>query len=308
MADFTGEGWSIAIAVIVIVSIAACALLAWSLASRRAPVQSDGTVGSTGHVWDEDLYELNNPLPRWWLYLFYITCVFAAGYLYLYPGLGKFSGSLDWTSAGQYQQEVADAKAVHEPLFNQYLAQPVAEVAKDPRAVAMGERLYLTYCTQCHGSDARGSRSFPNLADADWLGAGDAQYIKNTISQGRVAVMPPMRAAIGGTGADVAAVANYVLSLSGASHVPELVAPGREKFVVCAACHGAKGAGNSAVGAPNLTDNIWLYGGSKSSVKAAIEQGFENRMPPFGNILGDGKVHVLAAYVMSLSQAGSSDE
>ncbi len=302
MADFIGEGWSTAIAVIVIISIAACALLAWSLASRRAPLQGDGTVESTGHVWDEDLYELNNPLPRWWLYLFYITCIFAAVYLALYPGLGRFEGTLNWSSAGQYQQEVADARAVHEPLFDRYLAIAADEVAKDSEAVAMGERLYLTYCTQCHGSDARGSRTFPNLADGDWLGAGNAQYIKTTISQGRVAMMPPMRAAIGGTDADVAAVANYVLSLSGASHVPDLVEPGREKFAACAACHGAQGEGNGAVGAPNLADSIWLHGGSKAAVKAAINQGIENRMPPFGEILGEGKVHVLAAYILSLSQ------
>ena len=308
MADFTSDWWSIAIAVVVIVSILACALLAWSLASRRAPVLDDGSVESTGHVWDEDLVELNNPLPRWWLYLFYLTCVFAALYLYLYPGLGKFSGSLDWTSAGQYQQEVADARAVHEPLFNQFLAKDVEDIAKDEQVVAMGERLYLTYCSQCHGSDARGSKSFPNLTDGDWLGTGDPQYIKTTITDGRNGVMPAMRAAIGGTDDDVAAVANYVLSLSGASHVASLVEAGEAKYAICAACHGAQGEGNPSIGSPNLSDDIWLHGGSKASVKAAINKGFDNRMPAFGEILGEGKVHVLSAYIWSLSNTGTDKD
>ena len=307
MADFFNSGWSTFITVSTVISIIACWLLAWSLASRAAPTAADGSTQSTGHVWDEDLEELNNPLPRWWLYLFYITCIFSAGYLVLYPGLGSFEGSLKWTSTNQYDREVEQARAVYEPLFEQYLGQDITEVASNADAVDMGERLYLTYCTQCHGSDARGGRSFPNLADNDWLGAGDPAYIKTTIVNGRRALMPAMLPAIGGTDADLDAVANYVLSLSDSDHDAELAVIGKTKFATCAACHGANGEGNPVIGAPDLTDDTWLYGGSIKSIQAAIKDGLNNEMPAFGELLGEGKAHVLAAYIWSLSSSGSTD-
>ncbi|MCL4166684.1 UNVERIFIED_CONTAM: hypothetical protein GTU68_030677, partial [Idotea baltica] len=172
MADFLSSGWDVFITLTVIVSVIACVLLAWAMASGSTPLKDNGEVDSTGHVWDEDLQELNNPLPRWWLYLFYITCVFAAVYLLLYPGLGSFRGTLGWSSHGQYDQEITSASAKYDPLFEQHLETDIALLSKQPEVIAMGERLFLTYCTQCHGSDARGSRSFPNLADNDWLGAG----------------------------------------------------------------------------------------------------------------------------------------
>lgn len=303
MADFVSAGWGWFIAGVTGVSILACALLAWSLASRTAPTTESGGVESTGHVWDEDLVELNNPLPRWWLYLFYITCVFGALYLLLYPGLGSFRGTLSWSSVGQYEAEVADANARYEPLYEAYLAQPIAQVAAQPDAQAMGERLFLTYCAQCHGSDARGSRSFPNLADNDWLGSGDENYILATIKNGRQANMPAMAAALGGTDEAVTEVAHYVASLSDSQHDEALAAAGQARFPVCGGCHGMQGEGNAAIGAPNLRDDIWLYGGSIDSIKQAITQGRVNRMPAFGALLGDGKSHVLAAYVWGLSQS-----
>lgn len=303
MADFLHSGWGVFITVVVVVSIAACLLLAWSLAGFRAPTKPDGTVESTGHVWDDDLQELNNPLPRWWLYLFYLTCVFGVLYLFLYPGLGRYDGSLKWSAASQYRQEMQLARETYDPLFEQYLTQSIVAVSEQPEATAMGERLFLTYCAQCHGSDARGSRSFPNLTDNDWLGEGSPEYIKQTILNGRQAIMPSMTAAVGGTALDIAAVAHYVMSLSGSDHDPAFALTGQPKFVICAACHGAAGEGNRALGAPNLTDDIWLYGGSMRSVQDAIRHGFANEMPAFGELLGDGKAHVLAAYVWSLSQA-----
>ncbi|MEE9322346.1 MAG: cytochrome-c oxidase, cbb3-type subunit III [Granulosicoccus sp.] len=306
MSDFLSGGWSTAITVITIVSIIACFLLAWSLASRHAPTAEDGSVDSTGHVWDEDLRELNNPLPRWWLYLFYITCVFGAVYLVLYPGLGSFKGTLAWSQVSQYEEEVAAAKAVYEPLFAQYQSQGIAEVAANPEAVAMGERLYLTYCTQCHGSDARGGRSFPNLTDNDWLGAGDEAYIKKTIMSGRKASMPPMAAAVGNSDETTEAMAHYVLSLSGSNHDAAKAETAAPKFAVCGACHGADGTGNAAIGAPDLTDDIWLYGGSIASVVDAIQNGRTNEMPAFGDWLGEGKAHVLAAYIWSLSHSDTA--
>lgn len=305
MADFISSGWSVFIAVSTMVSVVLCFLLAWLVSRAKTPESINGVVESTGHVWDEDLRELNNPLPRWWLYLFYLTCLFSVVYLVLYPGLGAFEGSLKWTSANQYQLEVDQVNEVAEPLFAGYLAQEIAEVATNPDAHAMGERLYLTYCSQCHGSDARGGRSFPNLSDNDWLGAGDTAYIKNTILNGRNAVMPAMAAAIGNTEADVDAVANYVLSLSDSRHDEQLAAIGKTKYVVCAGCHGMDGKGSAAVGAPNLTDDVWLYGGSVASVKHAVSNGFNNKMPAFSTLLGEGKAHVLAAYIWSLSESSS---
>lgn len=306
MADFFHSGWSLFISIVTIVSIVACFFVAWLQSRAKTPLSSNGQVQSTGHVWDEDLKELNNPLPRWWLYLFYITCIFGMAYLFLYPGLGTFNGSLKWSSAEQYNLEVAAVDEVTAPLFTTYLAQDIPEVAMNEDAVAMGERLYLTYCSQCHGSDARGARSFPNLSDNDWLGAGDPAYIKSTILNGRNAIMPAMAAAIGNTEDDVSAVANYVLSLSGSKHDAELAEIGKPKFAVCSACHGVDGAGKAMLGAPNLTDDIWLYGGSISSIKYAINNGLNNAMPAFGNLLGDGKAHVIAAYIWSLSNPSST--
>lgn len=302
MADFISNGWSVYIIAVTLISIVGCFILAFSLASSRVPnTDADGNVGTTGHVWDENLTELNHPLPRWWLYLFYITCVFAVVYLVMYPGLGSFKGMLGWSSTGQYDDEVTAMNEVVDPLFDAHLGKPIEELANDPEAVAMGQRLFLTYCVQCHGSDARGSRSFPNLADNDWLGAGTPEYVKTTILNGRTGVMTPMAAALGGEEA-VENVANYVLSLSGSDHDAAKAEAGKEKFIVCSGCHMPTGTGNPAIGAPNLTDDTWLYGGSLESVKHAINNGFNNKMPGFGELLGDAKAHVLAGYVWSLSQ------
>jgi len=300
MADFLHDGWGVFIALVVPLSIAACGWLAWSTSRVRVAREPDGSVGTTGHVWDGDLAELNNPLPRWWLYLFYLTCIFALLYLLLYPGLGRYQGLLGWSSTQQYGDEVAAMDETVAPLFAEYLGRPIADVALDPEANAMGERLFLTYCSQCHGSTAAGGRSFPNLTDDDWLGAGTPDYIKTTILNGRQALMPSMAAAIGG-GESVDDVAHYVLSLSDSVHDAEAAARGEAKFAVCAACHGANGEGLAAVGAPNLTDDVWLYGGSLDSVKHAIDNGLDNHMPGFGDLLGEGKAHVLAAWVWGLS-------
>jgi cytochrome c oxidase cbb3-type subunit 3 len=300
MADFVQSGWGIFIAAAVLISIAACFWLAWNTSRARIEVDADGQVGTTGHVWDDDLEELNNPLPRWWLYLFYMTCIFGVLYLLLYPGLGAYQGLLGWTSGNQYDSEIETAAATYDPLFEEYLSQDLVTVAANPAALEMGERLYLTYCSQCHGSTANGGRSFPNLADQDWLGSGEPEYIKTTILNGRNALMPPMGAALGGD-EGVEAVANYVLSLSDSNHDAALAEQGSARFAVCAACHGADGAGNPVIGAPNLTDDIWLYGGSIDSIKHAINNGLQNNMPAFGDLLGEGKSHVLAAYIWSLS-------
>ena len=299
MADFTSSGWSLYISIVTLVSIAFCIWLALVLARGRAP---GAQVDTTGHSWDETLEEYNNPLPRWWLWLFMITCAFALVYLVLYPGLGTWQGVLGWSQKGQYEREVARVDEVVEPLFAKYLAQDIPTVAADPQAREIGERMYLTYCVQCHGSNARGSRGFPNLTDRDWLWGGDPETIVATITGGRQGVMPALGAAVGSAD-DVQNLANYVLSLSDSGHDAARAALGKPKFTAagCIACHGADGKGNPALGAPNLTDKTWLYGGGIATIMETIDKGRSNQMPAFGEMLGKGKVHLLAAYVWGLS-------
>ena len=305
MADFFNGFWHWYIAVITVLSILGCGILLWSQSTHRVKLGLDGTPEkTTGHVWDEDLTELNTPMPRWWIVLFYLTIVFGIGYLVLYPGLGSYGGKLGWNSAGEYTAELKQARSDYGPLFAQYAGQDLKTVARDPQAHAIGERLFLTYCAQCHGSDARGSKGFPNLADSDWLHGGEPSTIKQTIMGGRVGMMPAMGAALG-SDKDIESVAHYVRNLSGLTADPIKVAFGKPKFASCAACHGAEGKGNPLLGAPNLADKIWLYGGSQETVMETIRKGRSNTMPAFGEFLGEEKVHVLAAYVWSLSNPGA---
>ena len=299
MSDFTSDFWSYYVAIITIVSIVACAVLLWTMSSSRVPGQK---VGTMGHVWDENLEEYNNPLPNWWRWLFYITIVFGLVYLVLYPGLGKFAGTFKWTSTGQYEVEQARAAERYGPLFDTFVAMDIPAVAADPRARETGQRLFLNYCAQCHASDARGSRGFPNLADNDWLYGGDPETIKATIVNGRNGIMPPLGAVLGDEG--VKETAHYVLSLSGLTHDGVLASRGKALFATnCVVCHGADGKGNPALGAPNLTDKVWLYGGGETTISETIRTGRNNKMPAWGEFLGDAKTHVLAAYVWSLSSA-----
>lgn len=297
MSDFVSGGWSFYIAIVTIVSLVACLVLLL-IASRRKVMAQDNT---TGHVWDEDLRELNNPLPRWWMGLFVITVVFAALYLAFYPGLGSHPGSLKWSSTGQLANETARAEAALKPVYARYASMQAEELIKDPQAMGIGERLYLNNCAACHGSDARGSRGFPNLTDSDWLYGGSHETIKETIVKGRIGVMPALAAALGGP-EDVRNVAQYVLSLSGSAHDSVAAGLGKPKFGTCAACHGADGKGNVALGAPNLTDKVWLHGWGEPAIVSIITAGKQNVMPAFGQRLSPEQVHVLAGYVMSLSR------
>jgi cytochrome c oxidase cbb3-type subunit 3 len=302
MSDFVDGFWSLYIAGITIVSIIGCAVLLTMQHQKRVPGQA---VGTTGHEWDEDLAEYNNALPKWWMWLFWITIVFSLVYLALYPGLGAFKGMLGWSSTGQYKAEQASADAQYGPIFAKYAAMDIGAIAKDPQAKAMGERLFLTYCSQCHGSDARGNTGYPNLTDNDWQWGGDGEAILKTILEGRNGVMPPLGAAVGGP-EGVKEVANYVLSLSGATHDAKLAEAGKAKFAVCAACHGPEAKGNPAMGAPNLTDKIWLYGGSLATISEGIEKGRNNRMPAHGEFLGPERSRVLAGYVLGLSTSAAA--
>jgi cytochrome c oxidase cbb3-type subunit 3 len=297
MSDFISSGWSIFVAAVTIVGLVACLVLL-AFASKRKVMANDNT---TGHVWDEDLRELNNPLPRWWAWLFVITVVFAAAYLTFYPGLGTNPGTFKWTSTGQWENEQEKARAAMAPLYAKFTAMPAAELAKDPQAMGIGERLFANNCAGCHGSDARGSKGFPNLTDNDWLYGGDPAKIEESISKGRNGVMPVMAGAVGSP-EDVRNVANYVLSLSGSAHNSVAAQLGKPKFVICAACHGPDGKGNQALGAPNLTDKIWLHGWGEDAVMAMVNNGKNSVMPAHEKRLNPEQIHVLAAYVWSLSQ------
>ena len=298
MSDFTSDFWSWWIITIVVGGIVFCIWLL--LANKKSTLPAGGTAEATGHVWDENLEELNNPLPRWWIIKFYITIVFGIAYLALYPGLGTFEGILGWTEKGQYEAEISAADNKYGPLYDKYMNLAIPAVAADEDAMKMGERLYVNYCAVCHGSDARGATGFPNLRDDDWLYGGTPEAIKHSLLYGRQAVMPAWAAILGDGGVDE--VANYVRQLASLSADETLAAAGKQKFETnCAACHMADGTGNIAMGAPNLTDDVWLYGGSLRAIKETLIKGRNGVMPAHKEFLGEAKIHILTAYVYSLS-------
>ncbi|MDP3322832.1 MAG: cytochrome-c oxidase, cbb3-type subunit III [Hydrogenophaga sp.] len=302
MSDFTSDFWHLYVGGLTLVSIIACLVLLWISGTTKASTHADNT---TGHVWDGDLAEMNNPLPRWWVYLFIITVVFALAYGALYPMFGKFQGALGWSSQGQHTAEVAKVEAAIAPIYAKFSGMTPEQIAGDSEAMAIGERLFMNYCAQCHGSDARGAKGFPNLTDNDWLGGGDHASIKMTITQGRVGVMPPMAAAVG-SAEDVRNVANYVLSLSASPHDSVRAAQGKEKFAACAACHGMDGKGMAVMGAPNLTDGVWLHGWGEEAIIRSINNGYNNEMPGQSALLNEAQINVLASYVWGMSNKSAN--
>jgi cytochrome c oxidase cbb3-type subunit 3 len=288
---------SIYITVIVLLNVFGCVwLILWT--SKKQPGEA-GEGDVTGHTWD-GLEEFNNPLPRWWLYMFYFTIIFGLVYFALFPGLGSWKGLLNWTELSQYEEEMAAADAKYGPIFAQYAEKDFPALMNEPEALKMGQRIYLNYCAQCHGSDARGAPGFPNLADAEWLYGGNADQIKMSVMNGRRGAMPGWQAVLQDDGVD--AVANYVVSLSDRDHDKALAAKGKEKYdMLCIACHGAEGTGNVALGAPDLTNETWLYGGSMGAIKKSIAMGRNGHMPAHKDFLGEDKVHLVSAYIFSLS-------
>ena len=287
------QGWIIVLSV---GNVLFCFWLIWWTMRKRKGEAAQGDV--TGHTWDGDLQEYNNPLPRWWLWLFYGTLAFGIIYYVLYPGL--WEGVLGWTKEDQYQAEQQAAEAKYGPIYAQYRDVPVPALADNEDAVGMGKRLYLTYCMQCHGSDARGSVGFPNLADNEWQWGGEPQAIKTSIVNGRTAVMPAWEAVIGEEGTEQ--VTAYVMQLSGRDADAAKAEAGKPIYNQnCMACHGPDGTGNPALGAPNLTDDIWLYGGSPGVIKKTVLEGRQGVMPAWQEKLSADKIHLLTAYVYSLS-------
>ena len=309
MSDFVNEFWNWYVILIVLVSIIACGVFLWSQSVHHSGNQQ--TSDTTGHVWDETLQEYNNPLPRWWMWLFYGTVVFALIYVALYPALGNFKGAFGWSTADEHRKEVEKMDAVVKPMFDKYLKMDLKTVAADKDAMEMGGRLFQTYCVQCHGVTAQGSRDkgFPNLTDKDWQWGGEPEQIVETITNGRVGMMPPYGGNPDGVGGEAGAkdVANYVRSMSGLSHNAELAVKGKAKFeTVCFVCHGQDGKGNVAMGAPNLTDKVWLYGSAEAKIIETVVQGRTNQMPAWKDFLGEAKIHLLAAYVLSLSSGAAA--
>ncbi len=319
--------WSLWIIVITVGTLLGCAvLLVWCLKDKMGV--EEGV--DMGHEYD-GIRELNNPLPKWWTYLFICTFIFAAIYLTLFPGLGNFQGVLGWQSSDQqvlsleeskasiasaqetktlvqYAKELDDADTYFGEAFKRLAynnggseLRPIPEIAEDSDALKVGQRLFLQNCSQCHGSDARGQKGFPNLTDNAWLYGGEPEAIVTTIRHGRIGQMPAWKDALGEQG--ITEVVSYALSLSGRSVNAREAEAGKAKFVVCAACHGTDGKGNPAVGAPDLTDQYWLFGDSRAAVTETVTNGRSGVMPAWIDILGEDKVQLVAAYVWSLSNS-----
>ena len=274
-------------------------LIAWSAKQGPQDVADDQVVG---HKWDGDLEEWNNPAPKWWLYLYFITIAWAIGYLIAFPGLGAWDGALGWSQEGQYEAEMQAAATRYEPIYEKFAAMDFAERSMNTDANKLGKSLYASYCTTCHGSDARGATGYPNLTDNDWLWGNSEAAITSTLKNGRNGVMPAFAPALGGE-QGVDNMIKYVQSLSGIVEADAASESAKPMFVaLCSACHMADGTGNQAVGAPNLTDDIWLYGSSADTIRTGLEQGRNNMMPAHGDLLGENRTKILAAYVYSLSQ------
>jgi len=300
MSDFLSGGWSTYIALVALVGIFWCIWLLFSQRKVTVVHTADGEVADTGHVWDGDLRELNNPLPRWWMWMFLLSCIFGLVYLVLYPGLGSFPGILGYSTRGSLMESMTTSNDELKPVYAKYVNMDIIDVAADPKAREMGQRLFLNSCAQCHGSDAGGAKGFPNLADHDWLYGGTPENIKATITYGRAGVMPSFAAVL--TSGQIKDVANYVRSLSGLPADELRVARGAEIFKAnCVACHGGDGKGNTAIGAPNLTDKTWLYGGSEATITETLTKGRNAMMPAQDKVLSPEKIQVLTAYVWGLS-------
>jgi len=254
---------------------------------------------TTGHSYD-GIEEYDNPLPAWWYWWFILTIVFGIGYLIYYPGLGNFPGIGHWTQVSQLEEAQKAAQEKYGPIFAQYGGVPIDELITDPNAMKMGKRMFINNCAVCHGSQATGSFGFPNLTDEEWIWGGSGEAIQTTITKGRQGTMPAWKDVLGDEG--VSEVLEYVLSFTGRASDADLVKKGKQRFMtICVACHGPDAKGNPALGAPDLTNDIWLYGGSRDRIEYSIRNGRNGQMPTFEGNLSADKIHILAAYVKSMS-------
>jgi cytochrome c oxidase cbb3-type subunit 3 len=295
------EFWSYYIIVLVVLSIIGCLLLLRWTMNMHTDDEDDGE--STGHVWDGDLKELNNPLPKWWLNVFYMSIIFSVVYLVLYPGMGNFPGVLGWTQTGQYDAEVAASNERFKDIYAAFTDKSAAELVTDADAVRLGRNTYMNFCASCHGSDARGAKSFPNLTDDDWLYGGDAATVQLTIANGRMGNMPALGAVAGPEGTEL--IIDWLLNETAPGSAEEAAAKNKFLTSSCVGCHGMTGEGNPMLGAPNLRDDIWLHGGTREDIRDVITNGRVNQMPAHLELIGEDRVKLVTAYVLSLSNKAS---
>lgn len=297
MSDFTSVGWSIWIVTIALGGVAFCLFVLFS--QMKGQAKKGEKISDTGHIWD-GITEYDTPLPRWWISMFLILTVVALGYWVLYPGLGTFKGLLDTNQAKEVRADQEKIEAIVRPVFQKYAEMPIEDIAKDDEARAIGQRLFLNNCAQCHGSDAQGSPSFPNLTDGSWLWGGEPEKILQTITNGRRGIMTAHKTLM--TPAQASDVAQYVRSLNELAHDQTRVVPGKKMFdQFCVACHGAEAKGNPLLGAPDLTDGVWLYGSSEETIVDGILNGRDNQMPAQKDLLSPEQIRVLAGWVWGLS-------
>ena len=297
MSDFTSVGWSIWIVTIALGGVAFCLFVLFS--QMKGQAKKGEKISDTGHIWD-GITEYDTPLPRWWISMFLILTVVALGYWVLYPGLGSFKGLLDTNQAKEVRADQEKIEAMVQPVFQKYAEMPIEDIAKDDEARAIGQRLFLNNCAQCHGSDAQGSPSFPNLTDNSWLWGGEPEKILQTITNGRRGIMTAHKTLM--TPAQASDIAQYVRSLNELAHDQTRVVPGKKMFdQFCVACHGAEAKGNPLLGAPDLTDGAWLYGSSEETIVYGILNGRDNQMPAQKDLLSPEQIRVLAGWVWGLS-------
>lgn len=287
--------WSMWIIILTSITIVG---ITWILFANRKREQQT-TDKTTGHEYD-GIQELDNPLPAWWFYMFVITIVWGVGYLIIYPGMGNFPGILGWTQIEQHDREVSAADEKFRAMRDRYLALPIEEIATDPAVLKMGMRMFGNNCAQCHGADAKGAYGFPNLTDNDWIYGGDPAAIKATLVNGRQAAMPAWQQILGDQG--IAETTEYLLQINSRDADEAQAEVGEKHFATyCAACHGADGKGNPMLGAPNLTNGIWLYGGNREQIAHSLRAGRNGQMPAFQDTLSEDKIHIITAYVYSLN-------
>jgi cytochrome c oxidase cbb3-type subunit III len=297
------NGLSVYIAVLCAVNIFACVALLWWM--RKRSHEEARTTDTTGHIWDGDLREYNNPLPRWWLWTFLLSIIFAVVYLVMYPGFGSNAGTLGWSSKNQFDEMQRKQEAQAQGILAQFNGKSAAELSQNPQAMQIARNIFANNCAACHGSDARGARGFPNLTDGDWLWGGSAETVEATIRNGRIGAMPGWGPVLGAKG--VEDMVAYVMSLSGrTAPAGDATAGGAQFATLCVACHGADGKGNQLLGGPNLTDGVWLYGSGPDSLRTTITNGRQNQMPAHADRLGDLRVKLMTAYVLSLGSQNAA--
>ncbi|KAF1687128.1 cytochrome-c oxidase, cbb3-type subunit III [Pseudoxanthomonas broegbernensis] len=301
-------GWSWYVIALVVLNLGGCTWLLWWTAKRRP---GDPKPEDTSHYWDGDITEYNKPMPRWWIIGFYIALAFGVVYLAWYGGLGGYPGLSRWSSAGEHDRAKATADARLEETFSAYRGRALPDLAGDPRARALGRSIFANTCATCHGSSGQGAIGYPDLTDAIWHWGGAPERILETVLDGREGVMPEWGTVLAGMGGPEAVdyTIAYVRTLSAPETLQNnyMAAQGRKLYEgVCVACHGVDGTGNPDIGAPDLTDDYWMYGSSRESLRKTIAEGRHGVMPAHRDLLGETRARLVAAYVWSLSNGAAA--